>query len=178
GAVQGARDGGRAFGALAVSADAATSAVTSVKTNVEQFAAHLSQIGALTAELAKLPDEGASIVATLGDLRTHLGDANRAWAEVADVTDGASQSMAKAGAALSSLEQGTRGAEQAVLNWSGGLMKAGVGVQALTQVTERAGELGKEGGTAQAHPSAQSSGPPRERLGQHSDDAWARADRG
>src|SRR5262249_30962268 len=112
GAVQGARDGGRAFGALAVSADAATSAVTSVKTNVEQFAAHLSQIGALTAELAKLPDEGASIVATLGDLRTHLGDANRAWAEVADVTDGASQSMAKAGAALSSHARGRAGGAQ------------------------------------------------------------------
>jgi hypothetical protein len=176
-AVQGARDGSRAFGALAVSADAATSAVTSVKTNVEQFAAHLSQIGALAAELEKLPGEGASIIATLGDLRTHLGDANRAWAEVAGVTDGASKSMARAGAALSSLEQGTRAAEQSVLNWSGGLMKAGVGLQALTEMTERAVRLGKEAVTTQAQLSAQISGPLAEQLRQHSDAAGALASR-
>ena len=82
-------------------------------------------------------------MATLGTLRTHLGDANRAWAEVAGVTDGASKSMARAGAALSTLEHGTRAAEQSVLNWSGGLTKAGVGLQALTEVTERAVRLGQ-----------------------------------
>src|SRR5262245_12129060 len=176
-AVQGARDGSRAFGALAVSADAATSAVTSVKTNVEQFAAHLSQIGALTAELEKLPSEGVSIIAALGDLRTHLADANRAWAEVAGVTDGASKSMARAGAALSSLEQGTRAAEQSVLNWSGGLMKAGGGLQALTEMTERAVRLGKEAVAAQTQLSAQISGPLAEQLRQHSDAAADLANR-
>ena len=176
-AVQGVREGGRAFGALAVSADSATSAVSSVKTNIEQFAAHLVQIGALAADLEKLPHEGASIIATLGDLRTHLGDANRAWAEVAGVTDGASKSMARAGAALSSLEQGTRAAEQSVLNWSGGLMKAGVGLQALTEMTERAVRLGKEAVATQAQLSEQVSGPLAEQLRKHSEAAGALASR-
>ena len=176
-AVHGVRDGGRALGALAVSADSATSAVSSVKTNIEQFAAHLVQIGALAAELEKLPHEGASIIATLGDLRAHLGDANRAWAEVAGVTDGASKSMARAGAALSSLEQGTRAAEQSVLNWSGGLMKAGVGLQALTEMTERAVRLGKEAVATQAQLSEQVSGPLAEQLRKHSEAAGALANR-
>jgi len=176
-AVHGVRDGGRALGALAVSADSATSAVSSVKTNIEQFAAHLVQIGALAADLEKLPHEGASIIATLGDLRTHLGDANRAWAEVAGVTDGASKSMARAGAALSSLEQGTRAAEQSVLNWSGGLMKAGVGLQALTEMTERAVRLGKEAVATQAQLSEQVSGPLAEQLRKHSEAAGALASR-
>ena len=176
-AVQGVREGSRAFGALAVSADSATSAVSAVKTNVEQFAAHLAQIGALAAELEKLPLEGASIIATLGDLRTHLGDANRAWADVAGVTDDATKSMARAGAALSSLEQGTRAAEQSVLNWSGGLMKAGVGLQALTEMTERAVRLGKEAVATQAQLSEQVSGPLAEQLRKHSEAAGALANR-
>jgi hypothetical protein len=176
-AVNGARDGGRAFSALAVSADAATSAVTSVKTNVEQFAKHLNQIGEATAGLQKLPQEAATIIATLGTLRANLGDANRAWAEVAGVTDGASKSMARAGAALSAFEQGTRAAEHSVLNWSGGLMKAGVGLQALTEITERAVRLGKEAVATQVQLSTQISGPLADQLRQHSEAAGALANR-
>jgi len=176
-AVAGARDGSRAFSALAVSADSATSAVTSAKTNVEQLAAGLAQIGDLTTSLEKLPLEAAAIIATLGELRTHLGDANRTWAEVAGVTEGASKSMARAGAALSALEQGTRAAEQSVLNWSGGLMKSGVGLQQLTEVTEKAVRLGKDAVTAQVQLSAQISGPLADQLRKHSDAAGALANR-
>jgi len=176
-AVNGARDGSRAFSALAVSADAATSAVTSVKTNVEQFATHLNQIGEATAGLKQLPQEAATIIATLGDLRANLGDANRAWAAVAGVTDGASKSMARAGAALSAFEQGARAAEQSVLNWSGGLMKAGVGLHALTDITERAVRLGQEAVATQVQLSRQISGPLADQLRQHSEAAGALANR-
>jgi BMFP domain-containing protein YqiC len=176
-AVEGAREGSRAFSALALSADAATSAVTSAKTNVEQFATHLSQLGGLATGLEKLPQEAASIIATLSNLRTHLSEANRAWAEVAGVTDGASKSMARAGAALYTLEQGTRAAEQSVLNWSGGLMKAGVGLQALTETTERAVRLGKDAVATQAQLSAQISGPLADQLRKHSEAASALANR-
>ena len=109
--------------------------------------------------------------------RTHLGEANRAWAEVAGVTDGATKSMARAGAALSTLEQGTRAAEQSVLNWSGGLMKAGVGLQALTEMTERAVRLGKDAVATQAQLSAQISGPLADQLRKHSEAAGALASR-
>jgi hypothetical protein len=177
GAVNGARDGGRAFSDLAVSADAATSAVASARTNVEQFAAHLTEIGTVAAALERLPHEGAEIIATLGDLRTHLGEANRAWAEVAGVTDGASQSMARAGAALSSLEHGTRAAEQSVLNLSGSLTKTGAGLHALTEMTGRAVQLGKDAVATQAQLAAQISGPLADQLRRHSEAAGALANR-
>jgi hypothetical protein len=176
-AVEGARDGSRAFSALAVSADAATAAVTSAKTNVEQFATHLTQIGDLATGLEKLPQEAASIIATLSNLRANLGEANRAWAEVGGVTDGASKSMARAGAALSTLEHETRAAEQSVLNWSGGLMKAGVGLQALTEITERAVRLGKDAAATQVQLSAQISGPLADQLRKHGEAASALASR-
>jgi hypothetical protein len=176
-AVNSARDGGRAFSALTVSADAATSAMTSAKTTVERFAAHLTELGAGAAALERLPHECASIIATLGDLRTHLGEANRAWAEVAGVTDDASESMARAGAALSSLEHGTRAAEQSVLNWSGGLTKAGAGLHVLTEMTERAVQLGKDAVATQAQLSAQISGPLADQLRRHSEAAGALANR-
>jgi hypothetical protein len=177
GAVEGARTGGRAFGALAVSADAATTAVTSVTSNVEQFAGHLSQLGELTTGLQKLPHEAETILATLASLRTNLGDANRAWGDMAGATDGASKSMARAGAALSAFEQGTRAAEQSVLNWSGGLMKTGAGLQALTEITERAVRLGKDAVATQVQLSAQISGPLAEQLRKHGDAAGALATR-
>ncbi len=176
-AVEGARDGSRAFSALAVSADAATAAVTSAKTNVEQFATHLNRVGELATGLEKLPQEAATIIATLSSLRTNLGEANRAWADVAGVTDGASTSMARAGAALSTLEQGTRAAEQSVLNWSGGLIKASVGLEALTEVTERAVRLGKDAVATQVQLSAQISGPLADQLRRHSEAAGALASR-
>jgi hypothetical protein len=176
-AVEGARDGSRAFGALAVSADAATSAVTSATANVEQFAAHLNQLGALATGLEKLPQETATIVATLSNLRTNIGEADRAWAEVAGVTDGASKSMARAGAALSRFEQGTRAAEQSVLNWSDGLTKTGAGLQALTEITERAVRLGKDAVDTQIQLSAQIFGPLADQLRKHSEAAGALANR-
>jgi len=176
-AVKGARGGSRAFSTLAVSADAAASAVTSAKTNVEQFATHLSQLGELATGLEKLPQEAATIIATLGDLRTNIGETNRAWAEVAGTTEGASKSMARAGAALSAFEHGTRAAEQSVLNWSGSLTKAGVGLQALTEITERAVRLGKDAVAAQVQLSAQISGPLADQLRKHSEAAGALADR-
>jgi len=176
-AVEGARDGSRAFSALAVSADAATAAVTSAKTNVEQFATHLNRVGELATGLEKLPQEASTIIATLSSLRTNLGEANRAWADVAGVTDGASTSMARAGAALSTLEQGTRAAEQSVLNWSGGLIKASVGLEALTEVTERAVRLGKDAVATQVQLSAQISGPLADQLRRHSEAAGALASR-
>jgi BMFP domain-containing protein YqiC len=176
-AVEGARGGSRAFSTLAVSADAAASAVTSAKTNVEQFATHLSQLGELATGLEKLPRETATIIATLGDLRTNIGETNRAWAEVAGTTEGASQSMARAGAALSAFEHGTRAAEQSVLNWSGSLTKAGVGLQLLTEITERAVRLGKDAVAAQVQLSAQISGPLADQLRKHSEAAGALADR-
>jgi hypothetical protein len=177
GAVEGARTGGRAFGALAVSADAATTAVTSATSNVEQFAGHLSQIGELATGLQNLPHEAETILATLASLRTNLGDANRAWADMAGATDGASKSMARAGAALSAFEQGTRAAEQSVLNWSGGLMKTGAGLQALTEITERAVRLGKDAVTTQVQLSEQISGPLAEQLRKHGEAAGALAAR-
>ena len=176
-AVEGARGGSRAFSTLAVSADAAASAVTSAKTNVEQFATHLTQLGELATGLEKLPREAATIIATLGDLRTNIGETNRAWAEVAGTTEGASKSMARAGAALSAFEHGTRAAEQSVLNWSGSLTKAGVGLQALTEITERAVRLGKDAVAAQVQLSAQISGPLADQLRKHSEAAGALADR-
>ncbi len=176
-AVEGARGGSRAFSTLAVSADAAASAVTSAKTNVEQFATHLGQLGELATDLEKLPREAATIIATLGDLRTNIGETNRAWAEVAGTTEGASKSMARAGAALSAFEHGTRAAEQSVLDWSGSLTKAGVGLQALTEITERAVRLGKDAVAAQVQLSAQISGPLADQLRKHSEAAGALADR-
>jgi gas vesicle protein len=176
-AVEGVRGGSRAFSTLAVSADAAASAVTSAKTNVEQFATHLSQLGELATGLEQLPREAATIIATLGDLRTNIGETNRAWAEVAGTTEGASKSMARAGAALSAFEHGTRAAEQSVLNWSGSLTKAGVGLQALTEITERAVRLGKDAVAAQVQLSAQISGPLADQLRKHSEAAGALADR-
>ncbi len=110
-------------------------------------------------------------------MRTHLGEANRAWAEVVGVTDGTSESMARAGAALTSLEHGTRAAEQSVLSWSGGLTKAGAGLHALTEMTERAVQLGKDAVTTQALLSAQISGPLADQLRRHSEAAGALANR-
>ena len=172
-AVQGARDGGRAFSALAVSADAATTAVTSAKTNVEQFATQLSHVGHVATGLETFPQEAATIVASLGSLRTSLGEANRAWADVAGVTDGATRSVARAGAALSALESGTRAAEQSVLNWSGGLTKASVGLEALTEVAQRAVRLGDDAVKAHVELSAQISGPLADRLREHGEAAAA-----
>jgi hypothetical protein len=96
---------------------------------------------------------------------------------VAGVTDGASQSLARAGAALSAFEQGTRTAEQSVLDWSGGVMKAGVGLQALTEMTERAVRLGQEAVVTQVQLSTQISGPLADQLRQHSEAAGALANR-
>jgi hypothetical protein len=163
-AVQGAHDGSRAFQALTVSADAATVAVTSAKTNVERFGQQLTQLGDLTAGLEKFPQEAVTIIAALSSLRTNLGEANRAWAEAAEVTDGASKSIARAGAALSTLEHGTQAAEQSVLNWSGGLTKASVGLEALSEIAERAVRLGNDAVTTQVRLSAQLSGPLADQL--------------
>ena len=176
-AVQGARDGSRAFSALAVSADAATAAVSSAKTNVNQFATQLNQIAPMTTGLEKFPQEAATVMAALTSLRSSLTEANRAWAEVTGVTDGATESIAKAGAALSTLEQGTRAAEQSVLNWSGGLTKATVGLETLTEIAERAVRLGSDAVTTQAQLSAQISGPLSEQLRNHSEAAAALAGR-
>jgi hypothetical protein len=176
-AVKGARAGGRAFGALAASAEAAASAVTTATTNVEHFATNLGQVGAVATGLEQLPREAAGIMATLSGLRENLGEANRAWAEVAGVADAASRSMTKAGTALSAFEQGTRAAEQSVLDWSGGLTKAGLGLQAMTEMTERALQLGKEAVASQVRLSTQISGPLAEQLRQHSEAAGALAHR-
>jgi hypothetical protein len=165
-AVQGARDGGRAFSALAVSADAATTAVTSAKTNVEQFATQLGHVGHLATGLETFPQEAATIVASLGSLRSSLGEATRA-------TDGATRSIARAGDALSSLESGTRAAEQSVLSWGGGLTKASVGLEALTEVAERAVRLGNDAVKAHVQLSAQISGPLANRLREHGEAAAA-----
>jgi hypothetical protein len=176
-AVQGARDGGRAFSALAVSADAATTAVSSAKTNVEHFATELGHVGRLAAGLETFPQETASIVASLGSLRASLGDTNRAWAEVAEASDGAAKSIARAGAAASALESGTRAAEQSVLNWSGGLTKATLGLGALTEATERAVRLGTDAVTAHTQLSAQIAGPLADQLRKQGDAAAALLDR-
>ena len=177
GAVNGARDGGRALTALAVSADATTAAVTSARTNVEQFAAQLGQVGQLASGFEKLPDEAGSIIATLSSLRARLGEANSAWAEVAGVTEDASKSIASAGAALSALEQRTRTAEQSVVDWSGGLSKASAGLVALTDIAERVVRLGNDAVTTQVQLSAEISGPLAEQLRKHSEAAGALADR-
>lgn len=172
-AVQGARDGSRAFSALAVSADAATAAVTSAKTNVNELATQLKQVAPLATGLEKLPQEAAAVMAALASLHTSLAEANRAWTEVTGVTDGASQSIAKAAAALSTLEQGTRAAEQSVLNWSGGLTKATMGLESLTEIAERAVRLGNDAVSAQAQLSAEISGPLAAELRKHSEAAAA-----
>ena len=172
-AVQGAQDGSRAFQALTVSADAATVAVTSAKTNVERFGQQLTQLRDLTAGFEKFPQEAVTIIAALSSLRTNLGEANRAWAEVAEVTDGASKSIARAGAALSTLEHGTQAAEQSVLNWSGGLTKASVGLDALSEIAERAVRLGNDAVTTQVRLSAQLSGPLADQLRNHGEAASA-----
>ncbi|HEX3179044.1 MAG TPA: hypothetical protein VHZ49_20370 [Methylomirabilota bacterium] len=176
-AVQGARDGGRAFTALAVSADAATAAVSAAKTNVTQFASQMSQIAPLATGLEKFPEEAATVMAALATLRGTLSEANRAWSEVAGVTEGATASIAKAGEAFSTLEQGTRAAEQSVLNWTGGLTKATVGLENLTEIAERAVRLGNDTVAAHAELSAQISGPLAEQLRQHSEAAGALASR-
>jgi hypothetical protein len=77
-AVQGAQDGRPGVPALTVSADAATVAVTSAKTNVERFGRQLAQLGDLTAGFEKFPQETVTIIAALSSLRTNLGEANRA----------------------------------------------------------------------------------------------------
>lgn len=176
-AVEGARDGSRAFSALAVSADAATASVTSAKTNVEQFAAQLNQVRELITGLEKLPQEATPIMATLHGLNTSLGEAHRAWADMAGVTDGASKSLATAGVALSALEQRTHAAGQSVLNWSGDLMKASVGLEALIDMTERAVRLGQDAVATQAELSAQISGPLADQLRKHSEAAGVLASR-
>lgn len=176
-AVAGARDGGRAFSTLAVSADAANSAVMSAKTNVELFATQMGQVGQLTSGLHNIPQEAATIGTALTSLRANLGKSNRAWADVATVTDDASKSIARAGAAFSTLEQSTRGAEQSVLNWSGGMTKATVGLEALTEVAARAVRLGHDAVTTQTQLSAQISGPLVEQLRKHSEAAGALATR-
>lgn len=177
GAVEGAREGSRAFSALAASADAAAAAVTSARTNVSEFATQLQHVGPAAAELEKFPQEAATVMAALSSLHGSLGEANRAWAEVAGATDGATQSIAKAGAAFSTLEQGTRAAEQSVLNWGGGLTKATVSLETLTEIAERAVRLGNDTVTAQAQLAAQISGPLAEQLRQHSEAAGALASR-
>ena len=176
-AVQGARDGSRAFSALAVSTDAAAAAVTSAKTNVSDFATQLNRVAPIASGLEKFPQEAATVMTALGSLRSTLTEANRAWSEVAGVTDGAAQSIAKAGAAFSTLEQGTRAAEQSVLNWSGGLTKATMGLETLTELAERAVSLGSDAVNAHAQLSAQISGPLAEQLRQHSEAAGALATR-
>ena len=147
--------------------------MTSAKTNVEQFATQLSHVGHVATGLETFPQEAATIVASLGSLRTSLGEANRAWADVAGVTDGATRSVARAGAALSALESGTRAAEQSVLNWSGGLTKASVGLEALTEVGQRAVRLGDDAVKAHVELSAQISGPLADRLREHGEAAAA-----
>lgn len=176
-AVQGARDGSRAFSALAVSTDAATAAVTSAKTNVGDFASQLQRVAPMASGLEKFPQEAATVMAALGSLRRSLGEANRAWSEIAGVTDGATQSIARAGAAFSTLEHGTRAAEQSVLNWSGGLTKATMGLESLTELAERAVRLGSDAVTAHAQLSAQISGPLADQLRTHSEAAGALASR-
>jgi hypothetical protein len=176
-AVHGARDGSRAFSALAASADAATTAVTSAKTNVERFATQLSQVGQVATGLEKFPQEAATVVAALGTLRSSLNQANRAWAKVAGVTEGATESLGRAGAALSTLDVGTRAAEQSVLNWSGSLTKATVGLETLAEIAERVVRLGNDAVTTQAQLSAQISGPLADQLRKHSEAAGALAER-
>ena len=176
-AVQGARDGSRAFSALAVSADAATAAVTTARANVERFAAQLGQVGEAATGLEKLPQEAATIVAALGTLRTSLTQANRAWARVADVTEGTTESIGKAGAALSALDHGARAAEQSVLDWSGSLAKAGVNLENLAEIAERVVRLANDAVTTQARLAAQISGPLAEQLRKHGEAAGALADR-
>jgi hypothetical protein len=177
GAVQGARDGSRAFSALAVSADEATTAVTTARTNVEQFATQLSHVGQVTSGLETLPQEATTIAASLRSLRGSLTEASRAWTKVAGATDGATKSITDAGAALSSLESGTRAAEQSVLNWSGGLTKASLGLEALTEVAERAVRLGHDAMKAHAELSAEVAGPLAEQLRKHGEAAGALVER-
>jgi hypothetical protein len=172
-AVQGARDGSRAFSALAVSTDAATAAVTSAKTNVTEFATQLNRVAPMASGLEKFPQEAATVMAALGSLRNSLSEANRAWTDVAGATDGVTQSITRAGDAFSTLEQGTRSAEQSVLNWSGGLTKATIGLETLTELAERAVRLGSDAVSAHAQLSAQISGPLAEQLRQHGEAAAA-----
>jgi hypothetical protein len=177
GAVQRAQDGSRALGALAESADAATTAVTSARTNVEHFATQLGQVGQLASGLENLPADARPIIATLSTLRASLGEATSAWAEVAGVTEGASKSIASAGAALSALEERTRAAERSVVDWSGGLTRAGAGLVALSEVAERVVQLGQDAVANQTQLSAEISGPLADQLRKHSEAAGALAER-
>jgi hypothetical protein len=176
-AVQGARDGSRAFAALAVSAEAANTAVMTAKTNVEAFSMQLTQVGNFSTGLEKFPEETATIVAALGTLRGSLSEANSAWTNVVHVTEGASKSIAGAGAALATLEHGSRAAEQSVLNWSGGLTKATVGLQALSEIAERAVLLGNDAVTTQAKLSSQIAGPLADELRRYNEAAGELANR-
>src|SRR5262249_13329410 len=178
-AVQGARDGSRAFTAPAVSvaADAANTAVMAAKTNAEAFATQLSQVGNLTTGLERFPEETATIVAALGTLRGSLTEANSAWTNVAQVTEGATKSIASAGAALATLEHGSRAAEQSVLNWSGGLRTAPVGLQALSEIAARAVQLGNDAVPTQVKLSAQIAGPLADELRQYNEAASEIANR-
>ena len=74
---------------------------------------------------------------------------------------------------MSALESGTRAAEQSVLNWSGGLTKASVGLEALTEVAQRAVRLGDDAVKAHVELSAQISGPLADRLREHGEAAAA-----
>ena len=117
--------------------------------------------------------EAETIVAALGTLRDSLGEANRAWAAVATVTDGATTSIARAGAAFSALESGTRSAEQSIVNWGGGLTKASVALQSVTEIADRAVRLGEDAVKAHVQLSAQISGPLADRLREHGEAAAA-----
>jgi hypothetical protein len=64
-----------------------------------------------------------------------------------------------------------------VLNWTGGLTKATVGLENLTEIAERAVRLGNDTVAAHAELSAQISGPLAEQLRQHSEAAGALASR-
>jgi hypothetical protein len=134
-------------------------------------------MGNLTTGLERFPEETATIVAALGTLRGSLTEANSAWTSVAEVTEGASKSIASAGAALATLEHGSRAAEQSVLNWSGGLTKATVGLQALSEIAERAVQLGSDAVTTQVKLSAQIAGPLAEELRKYNEAASEIANR-
>jgi hypothetical protein len=78
---------------------------------------------------------------------------------------------------LATLEHGSRAAEQSVLNWSGGLTKATVGLQALSEIAERAVQLGNDAVTTQVKLSAQIAGPLAEELRKHNEAAADLANR-
>ncbi len=64
-----------------------------------------------------------------------------------------------------------------MLNLGGGLTKATVSLETLTEIAERAVRLGNDTVTAQAQLAAQISGPLAEQLRQHSEAAGALASR-